>query len=126
MTDNTIHYFFVIAIILSYFIPILAANSPMKRKKFRIKFKVVVFIILIQMSLFYFLPNENGIYYYEINLLFIVFTVGIIFFISARRYLDIGGSRWNTFVVFIHFPEFMRLWWEEPAETEGSSVPTQK
>ena len=126
MTDNTIHYFFIIATILSYIIPVLVANSPMKRNDFRIKFKIFVSIILIHIALFYFLPNGDGIYYLEINLLFIFFFVGIIFYISARRYLEIGGSRWNTFVAFVHFPEFMRLWWEEPAEPGGSSVPMQK
>ena len=122
MTDTTIHYLFVITIILSYIIPVLASNRPMKRDEFRIKFKIVFVIILISISFFGILPKREGIYLIEANFLFIIFNVSVIFYISARRYLAIGGSRWNTFVVFIHFPEFMRLWWEEPADTEVSSV----
>ena len=122
MTDTTIHYLFVITIILSYIIPVLASNRPMKMGEFRIKFKRISVIILILISLFGILPNGEGLYFLEANFLFIIFNVSVIFYISARRYLAIGGSRWNTFVVFIHFPEFMRLWWEEPADTEVSSV----
>ena len=122
MTDTTIHYLFVITIILSYVIPVLASYRPMKRDEFRIKFKIVFVIILISISFFGILPKREGIYLIEANFLFIIFNVSVIFYISARRYLAIGGSRWNTFVVFIHFPEFMRLWWEEPADTEVSSV----
>lgn len=122
MTDTTIHYLFVITIILSYIIPVLASYRPMKRDEFRIKFKIVFVIILISISFFGILPKREGIYLIEANFLFIIFNVSVIFYISARRYLAIGGSRWNTFVVFIHFPEFMRLWWEEPADTEVSSV----
>ncbi len=122
MTDTTIHYLFVITIFLSYIIPVLLSKNTMKRDEFRIKFKRVFVIILILISLFGVLPNGEGIYFLEANILFIIFNVSIIFYISARRYLAIGGSRWNTFVVFIHFPEFMRLWWEEPADTEVSSV----
>ena len=122
MTDTTIHYLFVVTIILSYIIPVLASYRPMKRDEFRIKFKIVFVIILISISFFGILPKREGIYLIEANFLFIIFNVSVIFYISARRYLAIGGSRWNTFVVFIHFPEFMRLWWEEPADTEVSSV----
>ena len=122
MTDTTIHYLFVVTIILSYIIPVLASYRPMKRDEFRIKFKIVFVIILISISFFGILPKGEGIYFIEANFLFIIFNVSVIFYISARRYLAIGGSRWNTFVVFIHFPEFMRLWWEEPADTEVSSV----
>ena len=122
MTDTTIHYLFVITIFLSYIVPVLLSKSTMKRDEFRIKFKRVFVIILILISLFGVLPNGEGVYFLEANILFIIFNVSIIFYISARRYLAIGGSRWNTFVVFIHFPEFMRLWWEDPVDTEVSSV----
>lgn len=37
--------------------------------------------------------------------------------------MEIGGSRWNCFVPYLHFSQFMRLWWEDPPEADGGMTP---
>lgn len=86
--------------------------------EFRVKFKKLLIIVIALCSLFFVLPNSTDVYYFEINASLLIVIVGAIFYISARRYIEIGGSRWNTFVAFVHFPEFLRLWWEEAPKAE--------
>ena len=104
------------SVVLSYVLPVLLANKPLNKMIFRKYFKLLFVILLLICSLFFIFPNGPEYYYYEVISVFMVIVVGSLFYVSARRYREIGGSRWNIFTAFFHFPEFMRLWWEDPVE----------
>jgi hypothetical protein len=112
--DRTFHYVMGFGIILAYIVPVLLAKNPLNKNIFR-KYISLLFILLVLLfAIVFIIPDSMDIYYKKIISILIIITAGGIFYVSARRYVDIGGGRWNIFVAFIHFSEFMRLWWEEP------------
>ncbi|MDA0656543.1 MAG: hypothetical protein O2912_09075 [Proteobacteria bacterium] len=117
-TDRFLPYAIATAMTLAYVLPSLLANKPLDKYSFRKYFKKLFITIILLSLLFIIIPNGPNLYYYEAVFFFIIILGGGIFHISARRYLDIGDSRWNTFLPFVHFSEFLRLWLEEPQASE--------
>jgi O-antigen/teichoic acid export membrane protein len=117
-TDRFLPYAIATAMVLAYVLPSLLATRALDKYKFREYFKKLFITIILLSLLFMVLPNGPKQYYYEAVFFFIIILGGGILHISARRYLDIGDSRWNTFLPFVHFSEFLRLWLEEPPASD--------
>jgi O-antigen/teichoic acid export membrane protein len=113
-SDRFLPYAIATIMCLAYVFPSLLARNPLDKYKFRSYFKKIFISIILLSLLFIIIPNGPNLYYYEVVFFFIIILGGGIFHITARRYLDIGDSRWNTFLPFVHFSEFLRLWLEEP------------
>tara|TARA_B100001093_G_scaffold370879_1_gene355843 strand:+ start:355 stop:723 length:369 start_codon:yes stop_codon:yes gene_type:complete len=101
-------------VIFSYIIAVIFAKKPLDKKKFKKYFKLFIISIFILMVCVFLTPGEDNYIYRELLISVIISVGGCVLHISARRYMEIGGNRWNCFVPYIHFSEFIRLWWECP------------
>ena len=113
MSMQYLHSMIGLHVILSYLLAVIFAKKPLSKVKFKKYFKlffvlIVIFVILI------FITSGDQYMYREALISLIVTVGGCVLHISARRYMEIGGNRWNCFVPYIHFSEFIRLWWECP------------
>ncbi len=109
-----------LSMISAYLLASICAIKPINKEKFRRQFKILLAILLLMIVILFIIPNNPDTFYREYMCIVIIFMAGSIFHISARRYLEIGGSRWNCFVPYLHFSEFIRLWWEDPPDVSNT------
>ena len=115
MSSQYFHGIMSLFVIFSYFIAVIFAKKPLGKLKFQKYFKYYIISIIILISSVILLPGEDEYIYRELLISIIITVGGCVLHISARRYMEIGGNRWNCFVPYIHFSEFIRLWCECPA-----------
>lgn len=113
MSTQYFHSMIGLYVILSYILAVLFAKKPLRKVKFKKYFKLFIILIVI-FAILIFIPSGEQYIYREALITLIITVGGCVLHISARRYMDIGGNRWNCFVPYIHFSEFIRLWWECP------------
>ena len=130
MSTQFLHGMMGLLVIFSYIIAVIFAKKPLDKVKFKKYFKLFIISIFILIVFVFLTPGEDNYIYRELLISVIISVGGCVLHISARRYMEIGGNRWNCFVPYIHFSEFIRLWWECPGpkpskvkdKTDGTRV----
>ena len=114
MSAKYLHSMIGLYVILSYLVAVILAKKPLNKEKFKKYFKILIILKVIFVIFMIILPGGDEYVYRESLISLIITAGGCVLHISARRYMEIGGNRWNCFVPYIHFSEFIRLWWESP------------